>query len=127
MPARAREQAKRLVRDEGFSERDVAAVCLFRNAWQGRTPELAVIEAEGGLVETNSATFKGMDRAALVLGLDLDPTKATRSAEAARAAYVAATRARSLLVIVGDPAACANYGMEWIGRALKRSAARGRN
>ena len=72
----------------------------------------------GEQVETNSASFKGMERPVVVLGLDLDPAKADRADELRRAIYAATTRARSLLVVVGDPAAAADLGFDELAEQL---------
>ena len=108
--ARTRELAKRLVSRDGFEAADVAGICLFDNPHQGRTEDVVELDRAGELVVTNSASFKGMERPAIVLGLDLRPDKSHRAEEAARAIYAAATRARSHLTVVGDPEVVRAYG-----------------
>jgi hypothetical protein len=101
--ARTREVARRLQRDERIDDGDVAVLWLFHNPHQGE-PDMVVEQAmRGERVATNSASFKGMERPVVVLGLDLDPAKTDRHDAVRRAIYAAATRARSLLVVVGDP------------------------
>src|SRR5690606_14710525 len=109
IPARTHELAKKLDKD-GLDPGDVAAICLFDNPHQGHTVDVVVLDRGGELVVTYSASFKGMERPAVVLGLDLRPDKADRADEAARAIYAAATRARSHLTVVGDPGVVRAYG-----------------
>lgn len=68
---------------------------------------------------TNSATFKGMERPVVVLGLDIDATRTHRADEVSRAIYTAATRARSLLVVVGAPEDAAALGFESLASQLR--------
>ena len=117
--ARAGEVAKRLVRDEGLDESDVAVLHLFHNPFRGHTDEVARATLAGELVTTNSASFKGMERPAVVLGLDIDPAKTDRRDEVRRAIYAAATRARSHLTVVGDPDVAAAYGFDELARDLR--------
>lgn len=51
-----------------------------------------------------------MERLVLVLGLDIDATKTDRVVEVSRDIYVAATRARPPLVVVGNPEDAAALG-----------------
>jgi hypothetical protein len=119
--ARTHELAKRLVKD-GFDPGDVAALCLFDNPHRGHTEDVVELDREGELVATNSASFKGMERPAVVLGLDLRPDKADRADEAGRAIYAAATRARSHLTVVGDPEVVRAYGFDDVADALEDAA-----
>ncbi|HUG85359.1 MAG TPA: NERD domain-containing protein/DEAD/DEAH box helicase [Euzebya sp.] len=98
---RVPELARKLCRDEGFAKSDVAALWLYHNPWQGQPEGLIGQDERGEMVTTNSAAFKGMERRVVVLGLDV---RADRSKQdLLRSTYAAATRARSLLVVVGDP------------------------
>jgi hypothetical protein len=67
----------------------------------------------------NSATFKGAERPVIVLGLDMDPDRPERAAEVGRAIYVAATRARSHLSVVGDPDVAKVYGFDRLEEQLR--------
>ena len=116
--ARAVEVARRLVRDEGLDAADVAVLYLFANPYRGRTDEVARMARTGELVVTNSASFKGMERPAVVVGLDLDPAKTDRVDEVRRAIYTAATRARSHLTVVGDPDVAEAYGFSELAAGL---------
>lgn len=60
-----------------------------------------------------------MERPVVGLGLDLDPAKADRHDELRRAIYAAATRARSLLVVVGDPAIARQAGLDDLADRLQ--------
>lgn len=84
---------------------------------------MADADAAYHVVETDCATFKGRERPAVVLGLDLRPDKADHAIDVARTAYVGATRARSKLVIVGDPDVSDAYGFTEIAARLRHSAA----
>ena len=95
--------ARRLQREERVRDQDLSVLWLFHNPHRGATDELARAALAGERVATNSASFKGMERPVVVLGLDIDATKTDRAEEVSRAIYTAATRARSLLVVVGDP------------------------
>jgi hypothetical protein len=92
---------------------------LFHNPFKGRTDELAEEALAGQLVRTNGASFKGMERPVVVLGLDMDPAKTDRKDEVERAIYTAATRARSHLVVVGDPAVAQAYDFSELARELR--------
>ena len=96
--------ARRLQRDERVGEADRAVLWLFHNPHRGATDQLAMVALAGERVATNSASFEGMERPVVVLGLDIDATKTDRADEVRRAICTAATRARSMLVVVGDPA-----------------------
>lgn len=120
--ARSDEVARRMLRDEKVDERDLAVLWLFHNPHRGRTDEIAEEALAGGLVRTNSASFKGMERPVVVLGLDMDPDKADRRDEVERAMYTAATRARSHLVVVGDPEVAAAYGFDDLAADLRDAA-----
>lgn len=116
--------ARRLQRDERVRDEDLAVLWLFHNPHRGAADELAAAALAGGRVATNSASFKGMERPVVVLGLDIDPTKADRSEELSRAIYTAATRARSLLVVVGDPDAAEAVGFSGLAAQLRGSSSR---
>ena len=118
---RAEVVARRLVRDERIPESDVAVLLLFHNPYRGRNDELAADATAGTLVRTNSASFKGMERPVVVLGLEMDPAKAHQAGSVRRAIYAAATRARSHLVVVGDPDVAAAYGFADLAAALRGS------
>jgi hypothetical protein len=117
--ARTREVARKLQRDDRIAVGDLALLWLFHNPHKGANDALAETALSGGLVESNSASFKGMERPAVVLGLDIDPTKDDRKDEVARAIYAAATRARSLLVVVGDPEAASALGFDDLALRLR--------
>jgi hypothetical protein len=117
--SRTREAARKLQRDERIADRDLAVLWLFHNPHRGATDELAVAALAGELIETNGAAFKGMERPVVVLGLDVDPTKKDRVDEVRRSIYVAATRARSLLVVVGSAEAAAEIGLDELAAALR--------
>ena len=119
IPARTAEIAKKRVKD-GADPGEVAAICLFENPHRGHTEEVVELDRSGELVVTNSASFKGMERPMVVLGLDLRPEKADRADEAARAIYAAATRARSHLTVVGDPEVVRAYGFTDLADELVR-------
>jgi hypothetical protein len=117
--AKTREVARKLQRDERIPDSDVAVLWLFHNPYKGDPEALTQHAMSGGRVETNSASFKGMERPVVVLGLDVDPKKADRADELRRSIYAAATRARSLLVVVGDPEAVASLGFEELAERLR--------
>jgi superfamily I DNA/RNA helicase len=94
---------------------------LFHNPSKGANDRLAHTAMSGGRVEANSASFKGMERPVVVLGLDIDPTKHHRAEEVRRAIYAAATRARSLLIVVGDAAAASGMGLDGLAARLDGS------
>ena len=123
--ARAAEVAKRRQRDDRLAPSDLAVLYLFHNPFKGRTDEVAAAALRGDFVTTNSASFKGMERPAIVLGLDMDPKKTDRAEEVGRAIYAAATRARSHLTVVGDPEVARAYGFARLGEALEVAAGRG--
>jgi hypothetical protein len=123
--ARTAAEARRLQRSERFPDSDLAVIWLFHNPMRHRNDELAEQVAAGRLVRTNSATFKGVERPVVVLGLDLDPVKADRGPEVARAIYVAATRARSHLTVIGDPDVAVAYGFDRLASQLRAGARRG--
>lgn len=113
--------AGRLQREERLSDAELAVLWLFHNPYKGQPDTLAALTRTGGLVRTNSASFKGMERPAVVLGLDLDARHATRVEDVRRAIYAAATRARSLLVVVGDPQRCASLGYATLAKRLQEA------
>lgn len=110
--------ARRLQREERIDDRDLAVLWLFHNPWRGEAERLAAAALAGERVTTNSASFKGLERPVVVLGLDADPARTGRQEVVARAIYAAATRARSLLVVVGDPATAGALGFEELGALL---------
>lgn len=119
--ARTEVVARQLQREERIADADLAVLWLFHNPHRGATDELADAALAGARVATNSASFKGMERPAVVLGLDIDPTKADRSEEVSRAIYTAATRARSLLVVVGDPDDAEAVGFSTLAAQLRQA------
>jgi hypothetical protein len=120
--ARTHEVARKLQRDEHIADADLATLFLFHNPNRHHSDELADVALRGEAVCTNGAAFKGMERPVVVLGLDIDPTKTDRADEVRRSIYAAATRARSHLVVVGDPNVADAYGFEGLGRALRAGA-----
>jgi hypothetical protein len=114
----ARKELDRLRRDDRLADADLALLHLFTNPYRGEAQAVVDADAAGELVETNCATFKGRERPAVVLALDLRADKADHGADAARAAYVGATRARSQLVVVGDPDVVEAYGFNETARRL---------
>lgn len=117
--ARIREVARKLQRDERVVDGDLAVLWLFHNPFKGANDEVAAAALAGQRVESNSASFKGMERPVVVLGLDVDPAEERRSDEVARAIYAAAKRARSLLVVVGDPDDLAHLGFHDLADQLR--------
>ena len=113
-------EARRLQRAEHIPDDDLALLWLFHNPMRGRNDALADAAATGELVRTNSATFKGVERPVVVLGLDMDVTKSDRGEEVGRAIYVAATRARSHLSVVGDPDVAEAYGFTDLAAQLRK-------
>jgi predicted kinase len=97
--AETRAVADRLQREEGVRDEQLAVLWLYHNPFQDRTAEVVDAYRSGRRVETNAATFKGLERPVVVLGLDL---RADEDPEALRRnLYTAATRASALLVVVG--------------------------
>jgi hypothetical protein len=119
--ARTAAVARRLQREERIPDADLAVLWLFHNPHKGAPDEVADAALAGERVATNSASFKGMERPVVVLGLDLDGSKRHRADEVRRAIYAAATRARSLLVVVGDPAAAARLGFDELAEQLREA------
>jgi hypothetical protein len=111
--------ARGQIKMEKFAEADVAVLWLFHNPYKGRNDVLAREAAAGRLVRTNSASFKGMERPVVVLGLEMDPAKSDRRDEVQRAIYTAATRARSHLIVVGDPDVARAYGFDALAARLE--------
>jgi hypothetical protein len=109
--------ARRLQRDERIRDADLAVLWLFHNPHKGDPERVAAAALAGERVATNSASFKGMERPVVVLGLDLD--RGHPAAEVARAVSAAATRARSLLVVVGDPVAADELGFDRLAADLR--------
>jgi hypothetical protein len=120
--SRTTEVARRLQRDERIADHDLAVLWLFHNPNRGHNDEVAEAALAGEWIATNSASFKGMERPVVVLGLDVDPTKRERRDEVRRAIYAASTRARSLLVVVGDPDAADALGLDHLARSLRDGA-----
>ncbi|WP_370323789.1 AAA family ATPase [Euzebya sp.] len=114
---RVPEFARKLVRDEGFAAGDVACLWLYHNPLQGDPAALIAQDDAGETVTTNAAAFKGMERPAVVLGLDLRSDKTAE--ELSRNVYAAATRARSLLVLVGDPDQLRRAGLYTLAALFK--------
>ena len=98
--AESRAVADRLQREESVRDDQFAVLWLYHNPFQGRTDEVVAAYRDGQRIETNAATFKGLERPVVVLGLDMradeDPDALNRNL------YTAATRASTLLVVVGD-------------------------
>lgn len=120
---RTKDVAKKLIRDQKLDSGDVAVLWLFENPWRGRTDGLADAAEAGELVMTNAASFKGMERPVIVLGLDIDPTKTDRVDDVRRAIYAGITRARSSLVIIADPDVVAACGFDDLAAAMDPSGA----
>jgi Mrp family chromosome partitioning ATPase len=120
--ARTREVARQLQREERIADGQLAVLWLFHNPRRGENEAVAQEVLSGGPVATNSASFKGMERPVVVLGLDIDPSRGDRRDELRRAIYAAATRARSLLVVVGDPEAAAAVGLDGLADQLRDGA-----
>jgi hypothetical protein len=120
--SRTEEVARRLIREEKVAPSEVAALWLFHNPVRGRSDELADRALAGELVRTNTASFKGMERPVVVLGLDMDPRKTDRADEVRRSIYTGATRARSHLVVVGDADVAEAYGFVQLARDLRGTA-----
>ncbi len=116
---RAGEIARKLRRDERLNDRDLAVLWLFHNPSKGAPDELARVALGDGLIATNSASFKGMERPAVVLGLDLDEQREIDADDVRRAIYAASTRARSMLVVLGDPDQVARFGFDELAAALR--------
>ncbi len=110
--------ARRLQREERIADGDLAVLWRFHNPSQGRATQLAGHALSGSLIATDSASFKGMKRPVVVLGLDIDPTRRSLD-EVRRAIYAAATRARSLLVVVGDPDVAQDVGLDALAERLR--------
>lgn len=116
---RAQEVGKKLSKQEGIPDEDLAVLFLFHNPSKDRSDDLAAAALRGERICTNAAVFKGMERPVVVLGVDLDPSKRDRPGDVAKQIYVAATRARSHLVVVGNPDACDAYGFGWLADQLR--------
>jgi Holliday junction resolvase-like predicted endonuclease len=96
--AQTRAVADLLQREESVRDEQLAVLWLYHNPYQNRTSEVVDAYRTGKRVETNAATFKGLERPVVVLGLD---TRADEDPEALRRnLYTAATRASALLVVV---------------------------
>ena len=117
--ARTREVARKLQREERIDDDRLAVLWLFHNPRRGENDQVARELLSGAPVATNSASFKGMERPVVVLGLDIDPSRGDRREELRRAIYAAATRARSLLVVVGDPEAAEAVGLDGLAERLR--------
>lgn len=116
---RAEEVARKRVREDGIAECDLALLYLFHNPFRDHSEDVAAKVMAGERIVTNGASFKGMERPVVVLGLDLDPTKTDRVEEVRRAIYTAATRARSHLTVVGDPELAGTYGFDGLVSQLR--------
>jgi hypothetical protein len=106
----ARREVERLQRN-GVDAKEIALLHLYTNPHQHRPSDLVDAVFSDGVVETNGASFKGMERPVVVLSLDIDPERRGAD-EVARGIYTTASRARALLVVVGDPAALRQIGMD---------------
>ncbi len=120
--ARAAEVAKKLIKQDGLPAHDLAVLHLFHNPMKDRSGEVAEAAMDGDLVHTNAATFKGMERPAVVLGLDLRPGDEDRADEIRRTIYAAATRARSHLTVICDPDLATSHGYTELAGALRAAA-----
>ena len=98
--AETRAVADRLQREESVRDKQLAVLWLYHNPFQGRTDEVVAAYRAGARVETNAATFKGLERPVVVLGLDLREDEDLEARH--RNLYTAATRASALLVVVGE-------------------------
>ncbi len=116
--ARTVEVARKLQRDEHIADQDLAVLWIFHNPFKGRTDEVAQATRDGDPVQTNAASFKGMERPVVVLGLDMKPDRPGSVDNTRRTIYAAVTRARSHLVIVGDPDLCDEYGFRKVAERL---------
>lgn len=113
--AEARREVDRLQRG-GVAAREIALLHLYTNPYRHRPEGLVDAAFSDEVVETNGASFKGMERPVVVLSLDVDPDRRDRD-EIAQGIYTTASRARALLVVVGDPHALAGAGLgELAGR-----------
>jgi hypothetical protein len=96
--AETRAVADRLQREESVRDEQLAVLWLYHNPFQNRTAEVVDAYRAGRRVETNAATFKGLERPVVVLGLDLREREDLEALK--RNLYTAATRASALLVVV---------------------------
>lgn len=96
---------------DGVTARDIALLHLYTNPHHLHPQDVVDAAFGDGVVETNGASFKGMERPVVVLSLDVDPEKRGGD-EVARGIYATASRARSLLVVVGDPSALRAIGLD---------------
>ena len=114
----ARQVARRMQKQHSLKPGDIALLNLFHNPHKGEPYVVARLDAERQGLETNTATYKGMERRAVVLAMDENTDGATTSRDVARAAYVGATRARSLLCVVADPDMTRIHGMQQVTARL---------
>ncbi len=108
--AEARREVKRLQRN-GVDAKEIALLHLYTNPHQHRPKDLVEAVFSDEVVETNGASFKGMERPVVVLSLDIDAERRAAD-EVARGIYTTASRARAMLVVVGAPAVLRQIGMD---------------
>lgn len=119
--ARVEEVGRKLQRDHGVADGDLALLTLYHNPARLRAADLAADVAAGGLVRTNGAAFKGMERPVVVLGLDVDPQRRTLE-DVRRGIYASASRARAHLVVVGDPSVLRAVGLSELAARIEGTA-----
>jgi hypothetical protein len=107
--AETRAVANRLQREESVRDEQRVVLWLYHNPFQNRTSEVVAAYRSGQRVETNAATFKGLERPVVVLGLDLRDDEDLEALN--RNLYTAATRASALRVLAGDERAAARFGI----------------
>ncbi|CAN5335135.1 ATP-binding domain-containing protein [soil metagenome] len=117
--ARVPEIARKVVQKEGFGRGDVAALWLYHNPWQGDAQGLIEQDEKEEMITTNSAAFKGMERPVVVLGLDVRSDRTDEDLR--RSIYAAATRARSLLIVLGDPEQLREHRLHLLAAMFKHA------
>lgn len=105
----ARREVQRLIR-ASVEPGAIALLHLYTNPYRHRPGDLTELVFSDEVVETNGASFKGMERPVVVLSLDIDPAKRDLE-QVKQGIYTTASRARSLLVVVGAPAALQELGL----------------
>lgn len=108
--AAARRAADELVRRRHLAPQDVAVLHVRANP-------RGVVDDDVTL--TNIASFKGLERPAVVLALDLDPDRPLPEEALRRLVHVGASRARAHLTVVADPAQCADHGLTDLAAELR--------
>lgn len=107
--AEARRQVERLQRS-GIPAGDIALLHLFTNPHRLHPDDVVAAAMGDGVVETNGAAFKGVERPVVVLSLDVDPERRDVE-EVRRGIYATASRARAHLVVVGSAPAMRHLGL----------------